>query len=398
MKANLRSLALAASVVVAAAAAGTVAWAAPLARSEGQLFVVNQGSGTVTPVRLPGEVAGPAIRVGRHPDAIVATPDGRTVYVANGGSGTVTPITVATDKAGRPIRVGKDPVALAVSRDGKTLYVADTPGLVAGPSAPGSVVPVRISTGKAGRPIRAGWSPAIALTPDGRTALVLDQETAGGHSSVISVNLRTKRPADQIALPSTPYAVAVAPGGRTAYVPGAGRMVMVAHRQTWQGVLTPIRLRGLVRGTPIVVGRDPDMGNEAPEQVLFSPRGDIAYVVYPGLGAVVPVNTVRGRAGRPIPVGEYADAAVLTSSGRLLYVQTNRGVTEVNTVTHTRTSVRTGSEQAGSIAVSPDGRTVFALGSTANGNGVLTPITVGTNRKGHAITVGAMPVTMVVVP
>ncbi len=394
---NLRSSVLAVCVVVTVAA-GAVAWAAPAARRAGQVFVVNQGSGTVTPVRLPGGVAGPAIRVGRDPDAIVATPDGRTVFVANGGSGTVTPITVATDKAGRPIRVGRDPDALAVSRDGKTLYVADIPGLFGGPTGPGSVVPVRIPAGRAGRPIRAGWSPGIALTPDGRTALVLNQEGTDGHSSVIPVNLRAGKAGEPIPLPSSPNAVAVAPGGRMAYVPGAGKMAMIGGREMWHGVLTPVRLRGMAGEKPIVVGHDAYMGNEAPDQVLFSPGGKIAYVVYPGIGAVVPVNTARGRAGKPIPVGDYADAAVLTPSGRLLYVQTDRGVTEVDTVTHKTTFIKTGSEQAASIALSPDSRTVFALGEKANGKGVLTPIAVRTNRSGHPITVGAVPVAMVVVP
>ena len=57
---------------------------------------------------------GRAIKVGAHPAVITVTPNGRTVYVISQGSGTVTPIRTATDKAGKPIKVGKDPNGMAL--------------------------------------------------------------------------------------------------------------------------------------------------------------------------------------------------------------------------------------------------------------------------------------------
>ena len=103
----------------------------------------------VTPIDLATGKAQPAMRVGKHPDAIVAGPDGRTVYVANGGSSTVTPISVATGTIGRAIRVATDPVALAMVPDGRTVYVAcETSGR-------GTVVPISTSTSRAGKPIRS---------------------------------------------------------------------------------------------------------------------------------------------------------------------------------------------------------------------------------------------------
>ncbi len=41
-----------------------------------------------------------------------------TAYVVNGGSGTVTPIATATNTAGPPIPVGSDPGVIAISPDG----------------------------------------------------------------------------------------------------------------------------------------------------------------------------------------------------------------------------------------------------------------------------------------
>ena len=89
------------------ASAGT---ARPRARHRQQTaFVANSVSGTVTPVGLATRRAGRPIRVGKDPEAIAVTPDGRTAFVANAGSGTVTPIDTVTRRAGAPIRVGRGP-------------------------------------------------------------------------------------------------------------------------------------------------------------------------------------------------------------------------------------------------------------------------------------------------
>src|SRR6266566_5021715 len=64
-------------------------------------YVVNAGSGTVTPIAIANNRAGPAIPVGDNPQAIAITPDGKTAYVANFVSSTVTPISTATNKPGR---------------------------------------------------------------------------------------------------------------------------------------------------------------------------------------------------------------------------------------------------------------------------------------------------------
>ncbi len=78
-------------------------------------YVVNLGSGTVTPISTATNRAGKAIRTGRFPGAVAIAPDGKTVYVANGGSSTVTPIRTATNTAGTAIKVGSDPVAIAIT-------------------------------------------------------------------------------------------------------------------------------------------------------------------------------------------------------------------------------------------------------------------------------------------
>jgi YVTN family beta-propeller protein len=78
-------------------------------------YVVNAGSGTVTPITTATNTAGHPITTGSDPWAIAITPDGTTAYVANHNSGTVTPITTATNTAGTPITTGTYPDAIAIT-------------------------------------------------------------------------------------------------------------------------------------------------------------------------------------------------------------------------------------------------------------------------------------------
>jgi len=88
--------------------AGTAgAAASPACRTHPVIaYVVNQMSGTVTPIRTATNMAGKAINVQKYPDAIAITPNGKTAYVASALLGTVTPIRTAAGSVGKPVKVG----------------------------------------------------------------------------------------------------------------------------------------------------------------------------------------------------------------------------------------------------------------------------------------------------
>jgi YVTN family beta-propeller protein len=252
-------------------------------------WVANYGSGTVTPVNLASRKAGQAIRVGTDPQAIVATPDGRTIYVANGGSGTVTPISTATDRASPPIQVGSDPVALAVTPDGRTVLVAN--------EGSGTVTPIDVATGQAGPPIAAGDGPrAIAVTPDGQTAYVVDW--TGG--TVTPIDLGTDQALPGIGVGSFPSAIVISPRGGTAYVANSG-----------SDTVTPITAATDTAGPPIPAGY-------APDALAITPSGQMLYVVDGNSDEVTPIVTATGRPGRAVTVG-YSPVAV-EASGATAYV------------------------------------------------------------------------------
>ena len=94
----------------ASTSAATARFLASAAKARQSIaWVANYGSASVSPVNLATRKAGPPIPAGPGPQAIVATPDGKTIYVADSLGDTVTPINASTGKAGRPIRVGTAP-------------------------------------------------------------------------------------------------------------------------------------------------------------------------------------------------------------------------------------------------------------------------------------------------
>jgi YVTN family beta-propeller protein len=251
-------------------------------------FVVNYGSGTVTPVDLVSKRAGAPIMVGTGPRAIAITPGGRTAYVANSGSGTVTPINTITGRAGRPIRVGRDPRAIAITPGGRTAYALDW--------GSAEVTPIDTATDRAGAPIPVGSYPfAIAIGSRGTTAYV----ACYGSNTVTPITIATGRAGRATPVGQAPDAIAAAPSGKTVYTVGGD-----------SDTLTPVSTRTGHAGPAIPVGY-------SPAAIAVPRRGATAYVVNTISGTVTPVSTRTGRAGPPIHVGIYTYplAMALTPSG-----------------------------------------------------------------------------------
>ncbi len=109
----------------------------------------------MTPINTATNKPGKPITVGKYPDYIAITPNGKTAYVSNEGPGTVTPISTATNKPGTAITGLGGPIA--ITPDGNTVYAA---------SSHDTVTLVRTATNKPGNAIEVGRYPiTIAITP-----------------------------------------------------------------------------------------------------------------------------------------------------------------------------------------------------------------------------------------
>jgi YVTN family beta-propeller protein len=326
------------------------------------VFVANSASGTVTPIDLRTRRAGNPIRVGADPEAVAASPNGRTVYVANAGSGTVTPIDTAALRAGRPIRVGADPRALAITPNGETVYVAN--------SGSGTVTPISARTGRAGRPVRVGRLPrAVVIAPSGKYALVLDW----GGGQVTAINTADNRAGRPVAVGGYPVAASFDPDG-TAYVACFG-----------SDAVTPVAVAAGRAGRPIRVGM-------APDAVAVSRDGRTVYVVNGDSQSVSVISARTGRVRQTIDVGYSPSAVALSGSGTTAYV--------VNTISGTVTPIMTATGRKArplsvgtysypvEMAVDPAGTLGVVIDTYA---GQVSLIATRTGRVSAPITVGGFP-------
>ena len=88
------------------------------------------------------------------------------MYVANPGGDTITPISTAIEEPGQPIVVGPSPDAMAITPDGRTVLVLTSTGIT-------GVTPVDAVANRAGKPVAIQGAYALAVAPDGGTAYVL---------------------------------------------------------------------------------------------------------------------------------------------------------------------------------------------------------------------------------
>ena len=198
----------------------------------------------MTPVSTATNSPGEAITVGKGPQSIAITPNGKTAYVVNFGGGTaggdtVTPISTATGKPGKPITVSdpasSPPGQIAITPNGRTAYVVIT--AIVGAGSVG-VVPIQTTTNRPGKPIRLGFFPfRIAITPNGKTAY------ATSDSGLTPINTATNTPGKAIKGLSGP--IAITPDGTTVYAGSSNHTV------------TPVNTATNRPGKAITVGSDP---------------------------------------------------------------------------------------------------------------------------------------------
>jgi YVTN family beta-propeller protein len=392
---------LAAAAAVAAVIAGTLTVSSalhgpgvtpPASPADGAIaYVVNQNSGTVTPIRTATNTALTPIKVGRSPYAIAITPDGKTAYVlthhqlqqptnGNGGASfgpaplgrpnknsrtVIIPIRTATNTALTPIKVGGPGDAIAITPDGKTAYVTN----------PDGVTPIRTATNTALTRIKVGRYPgAIAITPDGKTAYV-----ASIPDTVTPIRTATNTALTPIKVGHSPEFIAITPDGKTAYVASDGG----ASVASVSGTVTPIRTATNTALAPIKVGH--------PNAMAITPDGKTAYVASDE-GTVTPIRTATNTALAPIKVGIPPRAIAITPDGKTAYVASIPDtVTPIRTATNTALAPIKVGDSPEAIAITPDGKTAYV----ANPDGV-TPIRTATNTALAPIKVGRYPIAIAI--
>lgn len=410
---------VAASAVVCAAALTTTSALGTRPAADGNkgatVYVLGTGMthDTVTPISAATNTPGQsiALRSGTgsgSPGTIPTARYGKTIYVFDGASA-VLPIAAATNRAARPIEVmhnsDRSMLQLVVAPDRKTVYVLDS-GL--------SVTPISTATNRPGKPVELG-RPALladmAITPDGRTLYVAIYE--GEHGSyVIPIDTADNTPGKRILVSSAVNQIVAAPDGKTVYLIGNIGDEMA---------VTPIPTATNKPGRRIIVGN----GNVTPSApVIMTPNGQTIYIPYAVVSGVninrmdvVAFATATNRPGKLISLDALSvDGMAITPNGRTLYVATQppgtqkqvsapgdtdayscispRGeVTPIATATNTAgRPIRVGCRPL-SIAITPDGKTIY-VGASSN---TVTPIDTATDHPGTPVEV-LQPEAIVITP
>ena len=224
-----------------------------------------------------------------------------------------------------------------------------------------------------GTPISVGQNPwAIAVTPDGKTAYVASNAASG---TVTPIDVATNAPASPISVGSNPDAIAITPDGHFAYV-----VDYVSNE------VTPIDLATKTAQAPIAVG-------SRPVAIAITPNGSTAYVTNLGDGNVTPIDLATNTPEQPIAAGAGPGAIAITPDGKTAYVadgtdpsatNSNATVTPIDLATNTPLApISTGAAGLVDVAVTPDGKTAYVTDTT----GDLIPIDVATNTVGDPISV-----------
>lgn len=211
------------------------------------------------------------------------------------------------------MKVGVSPSAVAVSPDGRTVYLANSDD---------SITQVSAATGRAGRriaishgsPGRDAGTDSLAVTPDGRTLFTTVTDNVTQASLALArVDLRTGREAARVQVPGGVDQFVMTRDGRTLYV------------LSGDSALYPV---DVATGRVAAALAAPDYVLESAVTMVLSPDGGTLWIATnedgPDAsdvlsGAVTPVSTRTGTAGAPIKVGWTPAALAITPDGRTLY-------------------------------------------------------------------------------
>jgi DNA-binding beta-propeller fold protein YncE len=209
----------------------------------------------------------------------------------------------------------------------------------------------------------------VPAGPENRTAYVTTS------SGIVVVDLATARVVRRIVPHGSLFAlnpIAIAPGGHTAYVVS-------------DNVLTPIDLPSGVVKSSITLG--PPTGQLAdasglPSSIAIAPDGRTAYVAMPVLGEIVPVHLDSLTVGTPISVGGHPFEIAIAPNGKTAYVPDSSSSTidVVNLVTESVEAPITGIADPHEIAIAPNGQRAYVSAGGISFPPSVVPIDLSTGR------------------
>ena len=210
----------------------------PLRRPHGLFFANGKCYFTAEANRIVGSYDPAANKIdwlggtGQNTSHMIIVAKDGTIFTANIGSDSITII----DRTGATaVPVGKGPEAMDLSPDGKELWT--------GHSRDGGVSVIDVATKKvvATIPIGTKRSNRLKFTPDGKRVLISDLDAG----EIVVMDAATRKPTQHVAMGKTPGGILMARDGSKAYVAVAGdgnlaildlaSLKVIGHLETGKG-------------------------------------------------------------------------------------------------------------------------------------------------------------------
>ncbi|MCE3554319.1 Hsp70 family protein [Pseudonocardia sp. RS11V-5] len=302
---------------------------------------------------IPDPTVSGTVPVGKNPQDVLLSPDGRTAYVVNSGSNSISLVDTGTNAITATVPVSNGPPQFAsISPDGARLYVSVYDPGTSATTAVNTVDVVDTGSHSITHIIPVGLHPyASAVSPDGNTILVPNHDSA----DISVIDWRTRSVVARIPVKPNPHFVAFTKDGSKAFV--------ADHESNVVSVLD-VQSRTVTAVIP--VGR-------SPHSLAVSPDQSSVYVVDYDQNTVSVIDVASEKVTGTIPVGANPQSVVFAPDGRHAYVANNGDGTVSVIDTGTRAVVST--VQVGrsptTIAVAPDGRTAYVTNFDDNTLSVL---------------------------
>lgn len=300
--------------------------------------------------------------------AAPAVTSAHVAYFSDRGNDTLTPFDTESYALSAPIPIGARPDNFAITPDGKTAFVV-TQSQGWPFATPGGVTAVNLSSGVATPVLLSGTgitdpSPnAIAITPDGSTALVSGNDGTNA-GFVLPVDVATKTTGQAVTgFGYNAHDLAITPDGATAYVLKGNEDVV------------PITLASGAAGAAIPMG----LGGSSADAIAIDPTGVTAYIVASNL-LLATLDLATNTPGPQISLPNVPSYLAITPDGGNLFATVANGgntlVDRIDLATQTLGSViNTTPYQPFALAITPDGTRAFV--STSGGVTVVIDVETG---------------------
>jgi YVTN family beta-propeller protein len=304
---------------------------------------VLQGPGAATHALSSAAVLA-SVKVGRGPTLLAMSPDGARVFAAS--IGTLTIIRTDTNTVVSTRKIDPYPTGIAVTPNGRRLLLTtiSSARLAVLDAATGVrqrliALPQNLQPGGYGR---------IAVSPDGRTALVANED-----SWLAIVNL-TAGTARRDLLDMRPRDVGFGTDGGTVYLAGCKTFCT-------SGTVEQLDPAGWQTLRTLTVG-------PAPYRVALSPDGATAYTTNLGGPSLSVVDLASGAVKATVPVGIEPTGLAVSPDGARIYVvsQTSATLTIVSAAGNTVLGTAQVPGAPREIVVTPDGRRAYVSTSAPN--------------------------------